>query len=79
MVMSNLGFLILIVVVAIWELIWKGIALWRAGRNNHLAWFIVILILNTVGILPLVYLIWFDKSSKKEVVKSNVKKVKKRK
>jgi len=36
----------------IWQLIWKGIALWRAGRNNQLKWFLAILLLNTAGILP---------------------------
>ena len=28
----------------IWTLIWKGIALWKCGRNNQLHWFIAILI-----------------------------------
>lgn len=43
----------------IWEAIWKGIALWYAGRNNHKGWFIAIFILNTLGILPIIYLLWF--------------------
>ena len=47
--------------LVIWELIWKGIALWKTGRNNQLKWFIAILILNTVGILPIVYLWFFQK------------------
>lgn len=62
--MVIIWFLVLLAVVAVWEMIWKGIALWRCGRNNHLVWFILILLLNTVGILPLVYLIWFDKEKK---------------
>lgn len=45
----------------IWTLIWKGIALWKTGRNNQMYWFIVILIVNTVGLLPIVYLLWFQK------------------
>jgi hypothetical protein len=45
----------------IWELIWKGLALWRAGRNNQPHWFVALLILNTVGILPIVYLKFFQK------------------
>lgn len=56
------GFLVpLFVVLVIWELIIKGFALWRAARNGHKGWFVFILILNTVGILPLVYIIWFSK------------------
>lgn len=49
--------------LAIWEAVWKGIALWKAGRNNQLKWFVAILILNTVGILPIVYLKFFQKKS----------------
>ncbi|PIN74821.1 hypothetical protein COV18_06260 [Candidatus Woesearchaeota archaeon CG10_big_fil_rev_8_21_14_0_10_37_12] len=44
----------------VWSIIWKGYALWKCGRNNQPAWFIVILILNTAGILPIVYLVWFQ-------------------
>lgn len=47
----------ILVLVAIWELVWKLIAMWKAGRNNHLAWFIGIAILNTAGILPIVYVL----------------------
>jgi hypothetical protein len=78
MVMFSPWLLVLIVVIAIWDLIWKGIALWRSGRNNHLGWFVVILIVNTVGILPLVYLIWFDKSKKTEKKTIQKKVVKKK-
>lgn len=48
----------------IWTLIWKGIALWKCGRNNQLYWFIAILIINTVGLLPIIYLVWFQKKRK---------------
>ena len=57
--------LLVLSVIAIWDIVWKGIALWRCGRNAQLVWFIFILILNTAGILPIVYLIFFQKSKKK--------------
>ncbi|MCX8147275.1 MAG: DUF5652 family protein, partial [Candidatus Woesearchaeota archaeon] len=38
------GFLTLILVIALWESIWKGIAMWKSARNSQLAWFICILI-----------------------------------
>ena len=44
-----------------WEMVWKGIALWRAGKNAHLAWFICIFIFNTLGILPIIYIFGFSK------------------
>lgn len=48
----------------IWSLIWKGISLWKCGRNNQLPWFIAILILNTAGILPIVYILWFQRKKR---------------
>ena len=54
-------FLWLIPLLIVWEAAWKGVALWRAGRNAHLVWFICIFIFNTVGILPIIYIFAFSK------------------
>jgi hypothetical protein len=51
------NYLPLIIVLAIWEAIWKLVGMWKAGRNNQLGWFICIALINTIGILPIVYLI----------------------
>jgi hypothetical protein len=51
--------------VLIWTLIWKGTALWKCGQHNQIRWFIAILILNTLGSLPIVYLIWFRRDKNK--------------
>lgn len=53
--------LIWLIPLIVWEAIWKGIALWKCGRNNQFKWFVFILVLNTVGILPIVYLKFFQK------------------
>jgi len=47
-----------------WSIIWKGIALWHSARNKQLVWYIMLLIVNTVGILEIVYLIFFKKRTK---------------
>ena len=61
----NLFLLWLVIPLAlVWSMVWKGIALWRAGRNDDLAWFIVLFIVNTLGILPIIYIFAF--SRKKE-------------
>jgi len=52
-----------LIILAIWVLVWKGLALWHAARNNHKSWYVVLLIINTLGILPIIYLIWFRKKS----------------
>lgn len=49
----------------VWSLVWKGLALWRAAKNNHLVWFIVLLVVNTLGILEIVYLLIIGKKQKK--------------
>ncbi|MFA6132095.1 MAG: DUF5652 family protein [Patescibacteria group bacterium] len=51
-------------ILIVWELVWKGFAMWHAGRNNQSYWFVALLVLNTVGILPMVYLRFFQKKIK---------------
>jgi NADH:ubiquinone oxidoreductase subunit 3 (subunit A) len=54
-----------IIILVIWDIIWKLVAMWYASRNNHLAWYIVLAIINSVGILPILYLFVIRKSVKK--------------
>ena len=66
MVFGDLAFPVLrrwvvIIPLVIWEAVWKGIALWKAGKNAHLAWFICLFIFNTLGILPIIYIFGFSK------------------
>ncbi len=42
-----------------WSLFWKGIALWRSASLRQRNWFLVLLILNTLGILEIIYLFRF--------------------
>lgn len=49
--------ILVIVILALFDSVMKLIALWKSARNNHLVWFICLAIFNTVGILPIVYLI----------------------
>jgi len=60
--MENPWFRLAIILLAIWSLIWKGIALWKASQRKQMAWFIVLLCVNTVGILEILYLFLFGKS-----------------
>ena len=50
-------------VAMLWDIIWKLIGLWKSARNNHLVWFILIVIFNTVGILPIIYVLRHKKKS----------------
>lgn len=53
--------LIWLIPLLIWEAVWKGIALWKTAKNNQLNWFIILFILNTAGILPIIYIKFFQK------------------
>ena len=51
------------ILAAIWTIPWKGVALWRAARNKSIAWFVVLLIINTLGILEIIYIFAFSKKT----------------
>jgi len=52
--------------LVLWEMFWKGLALWFSAKNKQKAWFIVLLIFNTVGILAIIYLLFFKPKEKRE-------------
>ena len=55
----------LVTIISLWELVWKGFALWYSGRKKQKIWFICILIFNTIGILPIIYLLIYKPWKKK--------------
>lgn len=64
--------LMLLLPVVVWSLVWKGVALWKAARNGHTAWFVALLILNTVGILEIIYIVVFSKGNQVETPRRDV-------
>jgi peptidoglycan/LPS O-acetylase OafA/YrhL len=50
----------------IWSVVWKGLALWRAARREEKTWFVALLVLNTVGILEIIYYFLISKTDKKK-------------
>lgn len=52
----------LLIILLAWSLLWKGIALWRAAANKQRNWFIIILVIDTIGILELIYLFRYCKN-----------------
>ncbi len=43
-------------ILVLWSLVWKGLALWHSGRRGDSWWFVIMLVVNTLGILEIVYL-----------------------
>lgn len=67
----------LFAIILVWIVVWKLLALWKSARNNHIVWFIVLAIINTVGILEILYIYVFSKLGKK-LEKRIIKKKKRR-
>jgi len=61
----------LFILLMIWSLIWKGMALWRSARLEQKIWFIILLVLNTFGILDIIYLLITQKQIDKSKHASN--------
>ncbi len=59
----------LITVILIWSLAWKLWALWKSARKTHLMWFIVLGLVNTAGILEILYIFVFSKFKSKPLIK----------
>ena len=70
---NSIWFSIIILIATLWALPWKGVALWKAAQNKHLAWFIVIFLFNTLAILEILYIFIFSKRSSKNSKKYNNK------
>ncbi len=51
-----------IVLALLWTIPWKGAALWKSARNDQPAWFIALLLINTLGILEIAYIALFQKN-----------------
>lgn len=45
-----------LVLLVLWSLFWKGLALWHAAKQNHSWWFMALLVVNTLGLLEMGYL-----------------------
>lgn len=58
--MEQLGFgtsiIVLFVLLTIWSIVWTGLGLWKAARANDKVWFVIMLLINTVGILEIIYI-----------------------
>ena len=46
----------LLLLLVIWSLVLKGLGLWHSAKRGQPWWFVVILVVNTAGILELIYL-----------------------
>ena len=47
----------ILIPLVLWSAVWKGIAImWKAAQRDQLGWYIALLIINSVGLLPIIYI-----------------------
>lgn len=56
--------LYVLIALAVWSVPWKGFALWKSARRGENIWFIILLLVNTAGILEILYLFFFSNKRK---------------
>jgi len=55
-----------LILLSLWTLFWKGLALWHSAKKGNPWWFVFFLIINTVGILEIFYLTVIAKIKRKD-------------
>ncbi|MDQ3089828.1 MAG: DUF5652 family protein [bacterium] len=56
------------ITLIVWTFLWKGVALWKAAGLRQKYWFVAILILNTIGILEIIYIFFVARKYEVEVI-----------
>lgn len=62
----------LVLILGVWTLFWKAMALWRAARKSHRVWFVIFMIVNTAGILELIYLFVITKAKSTDLLSKKI-------
>ncbi len=52
------------VALFVWSMVWKGLALWKSAHKEQKWWFIAFLVVNTLGVLEILYLYVFSMERK---------------
>jgi len=58
----------ILIVLIIWSFVWKLLALWKSARKGSIVWFIMLALINTAGILEILYLFIFSEMGKPKII-----------
>lgn len=76
----GMGFLpwmiFVMIAIMLWDMVWKLLAMWKAARKGSVAWFVALLLFNTAGILPILYIYAFSEMKKQKAVRKSKRKKK---
>lgn len=81
---------LILLIGMLWTLPWKGYALWKSAKNGQKVWFVILFLVNTLAILEIIYITFFQKNKavkvkpvfpteQKNTVKKTSKKTKRKK
>lgn len=60
-----------IIMALVWSVFWKGLALWHSAQRGQPWWFVIMLFVNTLGILEIIYLFFVAKVKLNELFTCN--------
>lgn len=47
----------MVYLLVLFELVLKGVSLYKSAQREQKYWFVALLVINTLGILPIIYLV----------------------
>lgn len=56
------------ILILLWSFFWKMIALWRAANLQQKYWFVALFLINTMGILEIIYIFFIAKKYQVEII-----------
>ncbi len=51
----------------VWSITWKALALWKAARNHQLGWFLFLFIINSAGVLEILYIYYYQRNKSPKI------------
>lgn len=58
--------------IVAWSIFWAALALWHAAQRGHKWWFLIFIVVHTLGILEIVYLFGIIKLKGSDLFTSKV-------
>jgi methionyl-tRNA synthetase len=53
-------------IILVWSAVWKLLALWKSARKGSPIWFVILAVINTMGILEILYIFVFSECCNKK-------------
>lgn len=58
------------ILITLWSFFWTALGLWHSAKRGHFVWFIIFLLVHTLGIFEIIYLFGILKLKFSELFKN---------